>query len=49
MVGATAIAPVLMGWLIDAGVSIGAMALGGTAYTLIASSLAWLARARCGR
>jgi len=46
MVFATAIAPVVMGWLIDAGVSMGAMALGGTAYTLIASGLAWLAWCR---
>ena len=49
MVFATAIAPVVMGWLIDAGVSIAAMAVGGAAYTLIASGLAFVARARCGR
>lgn len=40
MVFATAIAPVAMGWLIDEGVSMEAMALGGAAYTLIASGCA---------
>ena len=49
MVFATAIAPVVMGWLIDAGMSIGAMAVGGAVYTVIASGLAFIARARCGR
>ena len=42
MVFSSAIAPVLMGWLIDASVSIEAQALGGTAYTLLAATLAWL-------
>jgi MFS family permease len=40
MVFATAIAPVAMGWLIDDGVSMEAMALGGAAYTLLASGCA---------
>jgi MFS family permease len=40
MVFATAIAPVAMGWLIDDGVSMEAMALGGAAYTLLASGSA---------
>ena len=46
MVFSSAIAPVLMGWLIDAGVSIEAQALGGTAYTLLAAALAWIARGK---
>lgn len=49
MVFATAIAPVVMGWLIDAGVSMGVMAVGGAVYTLLASGLAFIARGRCGR
>ena len=40
MVFATAIAPVAMGWLIDDGVSMEAMALGGAAYTVLASGCA---------
>ncbi|MFT6052954.1 MAG: MFS family permease [Halioglobus sp.] len=40
MVFATAIAPVAMGWLIDRGVSIEAMALGGAVYTILASGCA---------
>ncbi|MFT5709715.1 MAG: MFS family permease [Halioglobus sp.] len=40
MVFATAIAPVGMGWLIDGGVSMEAMALGAAAYTLLASGSA---------
>lgn len=40
MVFATAIAPVVMGWMIDMGVGMGTMALGGAAYTVLASSLA---------
>jgi hypothetical protein len=40
MVFATAIAPVAMGWLIDDGVSIEAMALGGAVYTILASGCA---------
>ncbi|KAA1193358.1 MFS transporter [Pseudohalioglobus sediminis] len=40
MVFATAIAPVLMGWLIDHGTSMDSMALGGVLYTLAASALA---------
>ncbi len=43
MVFATAIAPVLMGWLIDRGVSMDAMALGSVVYVLIASALAFIA------
>jgi MFS family permease len=42
MVLATAVAPVLMGWLIDWGVSMEQMALGGLFYTLVASALAAL-------
>ncbi len=41
MVFATAIAPLLMGWLIDTGVGMDAMALAGAAYTLLASGLAF--------
>ena len=44
MVFATAIAPVVMGWLIDAGVSMNTMAMGGAAYTLLASGCAFVAR-----
>ncbi len=40
MVFATAVTPVAMGWLIDGGVSIESMALGGTVYTLLASGSA---------
>ncbi|MEP5568363.1 MAG: MFS transporter [Halioglobus sp.] len=43
MVFATAIAPVVMGWLIDRGVSMDSMALGGAAYTFAASALAFYA------
>lgn len=43
MVFATAIAPVVMGWLIDRGVSMDVMAMGGAAYTVIASALAFYA------
>jgi MFS family permease len=43
MVFSSAIAPVLMGWLIDRGVSIETMALGGVAYVVVASALAWRA------
>jgi MFS family permease len=43
MVLATAVAPVLMGALIDWGISMEQMALGGAAYTLVASVLAALA------
>jgi MFS family permease len=42
MVLATAVAPVLMGWLIDRGVSMEHMALGAVVYTLVASLLAAL-------
>jgi hypothetical protein len=42
MVLATAVAPVLMGWLIDGGVSMEHMALGAVVYTLVASALAAL-------
>ena len=42
MVFATAVAPVAMGWLIDDGVSMEAMALGGAAYVLLASGSALL-------
>ena len=43
MVFSSAVAPVLMGWLIDRGVSMEAMALGSVAYVLLASALAWRA------
>ncbi|MEE4659755.1 MAG: MFS transporter [Halieaceae bacterium] len=43
MVFSSAIAPVLMGWLIDAGVSIEAQALGGVIYTVLAAAMAWKA------
>jgi MFS family permease len=46
MVFASAIAPVLMGWLIDKGVSMEAMALGSVAYVMLAFILAWTARGR---
>lgn len=46
MVFATAVTPVAMGWMIDAGVSINAMALGGLGYTLAASGLAGVAAFR---
>ncbi|CAA6822893.1 MAG: MFS transporter [uncultured Thiotrichaceae bacterium] len=43
MVFASAISPVIMGWLIDGGVTMDSMALGGVVYTVIASGLAWYA------
>ena len=47
MVFSSAIAPVLMGWLIDAGTSMEAMALAAVIYVLLASASAWWAgRAR---
>ncbi len=46
MVFASAIAPVLMGALIDAGVSMEAQALGAVGYVIIASCLAFIARHR---
>ncbi|PLW68002.1 MFS transporter [Pseudohalioglobus lutimaris] len=46
MVLATAIAPAVMGWLIDYGASMDAMALGGAAYTILASALALWGRHR---
>ena len=46
MVFATAIAPVVMGWLIDRGVSMDTMAMGGAAYTFAASALAFYALSR---
>lgn len=49
MVFATAIAPVAMGWLVDRGVSMDTMALGGAGYTVIASALAFYALYRRGR
>lgn len=49
MVFATAIAPVVMGWMIDKGVGMGAMALGGAGYTLLASTLAVFALYRRGK
>ena len=44
MVFSSAIAPVLMGWLIDRGVSIEAQALSGASYAFIAVLLAWRAQ-----
>jgi len=49
MVFASAVAPVLMGWLIDRGVSMEAMALAGALYVVIACALAWLALRRAVR
>ena len=49
MVFSSAIAPVLMGWLIDAGVSMEAQALGAAAYVVLAVALAWVARERALR
>lgn len=46
MVFSSAIAPVLMGWLIDGGVSMEAQALGAAAYVVLAVALAWVARER---
>jgi hypothetical protein len=43
MVFASAIAPVVMGWFIDGGVSMEAMAIASAAYIVIASALAGLA------
>jgi fucose permease len=42
MVFASAIAPVIMGWMIDAGVSMDVMALMGVAYVVVATALAGL-------
>ena len=46
MVFSSAIAPVLMGWLIDAGVSMEAQALGAALYVAVAVLLAWIAQQR---
>jgi hypothetical protein len=46
MVLATAIAPAIMGWLIDLGVSMDEMALGSAVYTASASVLALWGRYR---
>jgi MFS family permease len=43
MVFSSAIAPVLMGWGIDRGISMNSMALVGTGYVALACVLAWLA------
>ena len=43
MVLSSALAPVLMGWMIDAGVRMEAMALVSAAYVLLASVSAWRA------
>ena len=43
MVFSSAIAPVFMGWMIDAGVSMDTMALASVAYVLLASLSAWWA------
>jgi MFS family permease len=45
MVFSSALAPVLMGWLIDRGVSMEAMAVGSAGYVLLASAMAWRASA----
>ncbi len=47
MVFSSAIAPVLMGWLIDAGVSMETQAWASVAYVLAATALAWHASRRC--
>ncbi len=49
MVFSSAIAPVLMGWLIDAGISIESQAWGSVVYVVVAASLAWIASRRCLR
>ena len=46
MVFATAVAPVVMGWAIDVGVGMDAMALAGAGYVAIASLMAWRAARR---
>lgn len=43
MVFASAVSPVIMGWLIDGGVTMDSMALGGVVYIVTASGLAWYA------
>jgi fucose permease len=43
MVFASAISPVLMGWLIDAGVSMETQALGAVIYVAVAAGMAWSA------
>jgi len=43
MVFSSAVAPVLMGWLIDRGVSMEAMAVGAAGYVMLASGMAWRA------
>ena len=48
MVFATALAPAVMGWLIDSGLSMSAMARGAALYTLLASGLALYAAYRRG-
>jgi predicted MFS family arabinose efflux permease len=49
MVFSSAIAPVLMGGLIDRGVSMEAQAVGGAVYVALAATLAWIARRRALR
>lgn len=44
MVFSSAVAPVLMGWLIDRGVSMEAMAVGAAGYVILASGMAWRGR-----
>ena len=46
MVFSSAIAPVLMGWLIDAGISMETQAWGAVGYVLLAATLAWTASQR---
>ena len=49
MVFSSAIAPVLMGGLIDRGVSMNVQAVGAAAYVALAATLAWIARRRALR
>ena len=49
MVFSSAVSPVLMGWLIDAGVSMEVQAWGAVAYVLVAVALAWVASRRALR
>jgi MFS family permease len=46
MVFSSAISPVLMGWLIDAGVGMDSQALGGVIWVLAAAGMAWTAQRR---
>ena len=49
MVFSSAVSPVLMGWLIDAGISMESQAWGAVVYVLVAAALAWIASRRALR